>query len=235
MRLSPLGDRALLVHVGATIDGATHRRVRAVYARLVAQRLPGVVDIVPAFTTVAVHYNPEEVVPTGADGAVSAYHALVSLVTAALADLRYEAAAPPRVVEIPVCYGGIYGPDIAEVARLHGLTSEQVAEMHAGGEYVVYMLGFAPGFAYLGGLPEALVTPRRAEPRTLVPAGSVGIGGTHTGVYPLALPGGWQLIGRSPLRLFDPERTPAVLLGVGDRVRFRAVDPNECVGWTPGT
>ena len=232
MRLSPLGDRALLVHVGSTIDEGTHRRVRAVYSRLAAGTLPGVIDLVPAFTTVAVHYDPARVAGDG-NAPVSPYQQLVRLVTATLADLREEDVPTPRVMEIPVCYGGVHGPDIDDVARLHGLSAADVAEIHAGGEYIVYMLGFAPGFAYLGGLPASLATPRRSEPRTVVPAGSVGIGGSQTGVYPLALPGGWRLIGRSPMRLFDPARTPPALLQVGDRVRFRALAPNECADRLP--
>lgn len=125
-----------------------------------------------------------------------------------------------RAVEIPVVYGGEQGPDLEEVARHSGLTPRQVVELHASVDYVVWFLGFQPGFPYLGGLPEQLITPRRAEPRLLVPAGSVGIGGAQTGIYPLPTPGGWQLIGTTPLALFDPAKSEPVLLRPGDSVRF---------------
>lgn len=232
VRISPLGDTALLVHVGSTIDEATHRRVRAVYARLASQRIPGVIELVPAYASVAIQYDPQRVA-AAAPPSESPYHHLVALLTAALEDLGEDEPATPRTVEIPVCYGGAYGPDLEEVAQQHRLSPDDVVQLHARATYVVYMLGFAPGFAYLGGLPPELATPRRSEPRTAVPAGSVGIGGSQTGVYPLTLPGGWQLIGRTPLRLFDSARTPPSLLDVGDRVRFRALAPDECTSWPP--
>ena len=125
-----------------------------------------------------------------------------------------------RFVEIPVIYGGEYGPDLAEVARHSGLSNKQVVELHASVDYVVWFLGFQPGFPYLGSLPEPLHTPRRAEPRLLVPAGAVGIGGSQTGIYPIATPGGWQLIGRTTVKLFDPQREEPILLRAGDTVRF---------------
>jgi 5-oxoprolinase (ATP-hydrolysing) subunit B len=128
--------------------------------------------------------------------------------------------AEPRQVEIPVVYGGAGGPDLVEVARAADLTSQQVVELHSSADYVVYFIGFQPGFPYLGGLDERLHTPRRAEPRLVVPGGSVGIGGSQTGIYPLAAPGGWQLIGHTPLSLFDPQQQPPTLLRPGDSVRF---------------
>ncbi|KAA8670934.1 5-oxoprolinase subunit PxpB [Pantoea dispersa] len=128
--------------------------------------------------------------------------------------------AEPRQVEIPVVYGGAGGPDLAEVACAAELTSQQVVELHSSADYVVYFIGFQPGFPYLGGLDERLHTPRRAEPRLVVPGGSVGIGGSQTGIYPLAAPGGWQLIGHTPLSLFDPQQQPTTLLRPGDSVRF---------------
>ncbi|ORM73224.1 hypothetical protein HA48_10680 [Pantoea wallisii] len=132
-----------------------------------------------------------------------------------------EAQIPPsRLVEIPVVYGGEAGPDLAEVAERAGMTPKQVVELHSATDYVVYFIGFQPGFPYLGGLDERLHTPRRAEPRVVVPAGSVGIGGSQTGIYPLAAPGGWQLIGHTPLSLFDPDAQPPTLLRPGDSVRF---------------
>jgi inhibitor of KinA len=227
-RITPLGDRALRIQLGDGIDEATHRRVRAVFARLTSRSVPGTTDVVPAYASVAVHYEPARV-PNEQDGAAapSPYERFAAAIDAALDDLTTQTLPEPRVVEIPVAYGGDLGPDLAEVARRHDLSEEEVVKVHSGARYLVYMLGFAPGFAYLGGLPEALATPRRPEPRTAVPAGSVGIGGNQTGIYPLVSPGGWQLIGRTSVRLFDPRREPVALLAVGDVVRFRAVAPDE--------
>ena len=185
----------------------------------------------PAFASVALHYDPSRVSTAGRGDSDSPYPAFVKLVTAALTNLEVSEVEAARVVEIPVCYGGGHGPDLDEVADHHGLAPADVVDIHVRGEYRVYMIGFAPGFAYLGGLAARIATPRRAEPRSLVPAGSVGIGGSQTGIYPLASPGGWRLIGRTPLRMFDATRLPPALLGVGDRVRFRGIAPNEFDSW----
>lgn len=229
MRVVPLGDRALIIQLGSTIDDATHRRVRAVSARLASSGVPGLIEVVPAFASVAVHYDPtrapNDMPPVGA--ARSPYARFAAAVQAALANLGEESVPAPRTVEIPVRYGGDDGPDLGVVAAAHGLSADDVVSLHSGATYRVYMLGFAPGFAYLGGLPESLATPRRAEPRTAVPAGSVGIGGSQTGIYPLTTPGGWQIVGRTSLTLFDPRRTPPTLLAIGDIVRFRVVAPDE--------
>ena len=136
-----------------------------------------------------------------------------------------------RVVEIPVCYGGQYGPDLAFVAQHNGLTEEEVIALHVSGEYYIYMLGFAPGFPYLGGLPERIAAPRHEVPRASVPAGSVGIAGNQTGIYPVSTPGGWQLIGCTPLVLFRPSENPPSLLLPGDTVRFRAISTAEMQAW----
>ena len=234
MRVVPLGDRALLIQLGATIDEATHRRVRAVYARLAAHPVPGTIELVPAFASVAVHYEPAGVPNDGrAREQRSPYDRFADRVRAVLADLEEEVLPAPRTMEIPVRYGGEDGPDLDAVAAAHGLSVEDVVRLHSAATYRVYMLGFAPGFAYLGGLPDAIATPRRPEPRTAVPAGSVGIGGSQTGIYPLVSPGGWQLIGRTPLRLFDARRTPPTLLAIGDVVHFRALSPNASVELPP--
>ncbi len=144
-----------------------------------------------------------------------------------LAALDVEHLGAPRRVEIPVCYGGELGPDLDDVARTHGLAPEEVIRLHADADYLVYMIGFMPGFAYLGGLPERIATPRRKTPRTAVPAGTVGIGGRQTGVYPLVSPGGWNLIGRTPVKIFDIKRDEPTLLSTGDRVRFRPISRSE--------
>ena len=228
MNLTPLGDRALLIHLGDTIDEATHRRVRAVWARLTTRTIPGTIEVVPAFASVAVHYDPARVPnERGGRSEASPYDRFAAAVAGALGDLGEESLPASRSVEVPVCYGEAYGPDLGEVAERHGLSPDEVVRLHSSATYRVYMLGFAPGFAYLGGLPDVIATPRRPEPRTSVPAGSVGIGGGQTGIYPLVLPGGWQLIGRTPLRLFDARQSSPTVLAVGDVVTFRPIAPND--------
>ncbi len=227
-RFAPLGDRAVMITLGDAIDEATHRRVRAVTAWLDATAPTGVVDLVPAFASVAVHYDPARIL---ADGDGSPYEGLVAELRASLAGVSVDALPEPRTVEIPVCYGGALGPDLDDVAQRHGLTPDEVVRIHAGGEYLVYMVGFMPGFAYLGGLSERIATPRRSAPRTAVPAGTVGIGGEQTGVYPLESPGGWNLIGRTPVRVFDTARDDPALLATGNRVRFRPIDRAAFDAW----
>jgi inhibitor of KinA len=228
MEFSPLGDCAILITLGDSIDEATHKRVRAVTARLDAHPLHGVVDRVPAFASVVVHYEPRLV--TG-DDEKSPYDRMVAGLDELLSDTRDDPLPEPPLVEIPVCYGGELGPDLADVAARHGMKAAEVVQLHASADYRVYMVGFMPGFAYLGGLPEQIATPRRQTPRTAVPAGTVGIGGRQTGVYPLVSPGGWNLIGRTPLRMFDVSRAEPTLLSTGDRVRFRSMTTEEFRDW----
>ena len=209
--VEPLGDAALLVRLGEGIDEDTHVRVRQAHARLA--RLPlrlGAIELVPAFTTIAVHYDP----------ALTVFDAVATEVVAHLQQLAAEPLPEPRLVTIPVRYGGGNGPDLELVAQHAGLAPAAVVQRHAAGDYLVHMIGFAPGFPYLGGLDPRLACPRRDSPRTHVPAGSVGIGGSQTGIYPFDSPGGWQLIGRTDVVLFDATREPPSLLAAGDRVRF---------------
>jgi KipI family sensor histidine kinase inhibitor len=221
MRFSPLGDTAILVQVGSSIDDDTQARVRRVVAAIDEAQLPGVTDIVPAYDSVAIFHSglrPH-------DGAATAYDLLCARLRTLIESAAAEATSPPdRLIEIPVRYGGADGPDLEHVARHAGISADAVVALHSGAEYRVAVIGFAPGFPYLSGLPPALETPRRASPRTAVPAGSVGIAGRQTGIYPLETPGGWQLIGRTGLRLFDPAASPPTLLRVGDRVRFRVLE-----------
>jgi inhibitor of KinA len=231
MRFTPLGDRAVTITLGNTIDLATHRRVRSACAALEAHPPAGMTDQVPAFASVTVHYDPALV---AGDTRTSAYDRLVAQLDELLSRARDEKLPAPRLVEIPVCYGGTLGPDLDDVAKRHELTPAQVVEMHAAAEYLVYMVGFMPGFAYMGGLPERLATPRRSTPRTAVPAGTVGIGGSQTGVYPLESPGGWNLIGRTPTKIFDIRREPATLLATGDHARFVPISLEEFDRWPSG-
>ncbi|MBK8250837.1 MAG: 5-oxoprolinase subunit PxpB [Gemmatimonadetes bacterium] len=208
MRL--LSERVLLVEVGdpGAMDAITRARVRAVVELLRRRPVPGIIDIVPAYNTIALHAAG----PLGDD--------VVGEVRCRLADLVGVTPPPGRLVDVPVRYGGADGPDLEELAAHAGLSASEVITLHAGAVYEVAMVGFSPGFPYLAGLPERLAMPRRTSPRTQVPAGSVAIGGRQTGIYPLASPGGWRLIGRTSVSLFSPTQDPPTLLVLGDRVRF---------------
>ena len=224
MTLTPLGDSAVVLAIGAGLDESVLARVRVIAAALERDLPPGVVDIVPAFATLTIYFDPAH---------VTNFTSFCDTLSARA--VRAEAALPTgdtRTVEIPVCYGGEFGPDLGEVAACAGVSTEQVVALHRGASYLVHAIGFTPGFAYLGGLPEKIHTPRRATPRPQVSAGSVGIGGALSGVYPLVTPGGWNLIGRTPLKMFDALRAEPALLHAGDRVRFRAITPEEFAAWT---
>lgn len=225
MTISALGDSAVVISLGERLDETSALRVRAIMAEIERVRLPGVVDVVGAFASVAVFY--ERVHGVGSAELMAELEKLV-----ARADETTLSVAARRL-EIPVCYGGEFGPDLEAVARHAGMSAADVISAHAAGDYLVHAIGFTPGFPYLGGLPEALAMPRRATPRALVPAGSVAIGGAQTGVYPLATPGGWNLIGRTPLVLFDAARAEPVLLQAGDHVTFRAIDAAEFARLAP--
>lgn len=236
MTFAPLGDTAVVVTLGSSIDESTLLRVRSLAVALEQDATAGVVDIVPAYTTVTVFYE------TAAQPVERStpYDRICHVITERMAKLEANSSGLPRArgaesasrsVEIPVHYGSEFGPDIPEVVRHTGLELDDVIALHSGADYLVHAVGFTPGFAYLGGLPAKLHVPRRPTPRTTVPAGSVGIGWQQTGVYPLASPGGWQLIGRTPLALFRPAENPPALLRVGDRVKFRAISREEFLQW----
>jgi KipI family sensor histidine kinase inhibitor len=211
-RIFSLGEEAWILTLGGRIDTAVHDRVVAVAARISLAALPGVLDIVPAYTTVTVFFDSSR---------ANADQLRVSLEGFLAEAPAHLPTPPPRTVEISVRYDG---PDLDDVAERTGLSRAQVIERHSGRLYRVYLLGFAPGFAYLGDLDPSLELPRRRSPRTRVPPGSVAIAGLQTAVYPLATPGGWNLIGTTSLRLFDPAADPPSLLRVGDQVQFVPTD-----------
>ena len=219
-----LGDSALIVRFGTGIDPATNARVHEAAARIAMVELPGIRDLVPGYVSLGVHYDWEH---WSGDQRCLAYERVRDVLHDVLTHDDLQIDATPQVVDIPVCYGGAHGADLAELAQRAGLSEHEVIARHAAADYRVAMLGFAPGFPYLLGLDPALATPRRATPRTRVPPGAVAIGGAQTAVYPRELPGGWNLIGRTPLVLFDLERSPPALLAPGDVVRFRAITPAE--------
>lgn len=215
IRLS--GDRALLVEYGDGIDPAVNEKVRAMTALLKKYPPQGVEAVVPAYRSLSLLYDPLATAPSGLEATL---HALE-------ADLRRAEIAAPKVVPIPVCYGGGFGPDIGIVAEHTGLREEEIIAIHASVDYPIYMIGFTPGFCYLGGLDRRLQTPRRKTPRTNLSAGSVGIAESQTGMYPVDSPGGWQIIGQTPLRLFAPARGNPFLYEAGDRIRFVPIAEDE--------
>ncbi|TGE18982.1 5-oxoprolinase subunit PxpB [Hymenobacter elongatus] len=225
IQLYPLGDAAIVLKFGDTIALPTHHAIRAVCAHLDEHPVPGLVEYVPAFTTLTLYYDPWHF---SAHGRLDPYAGVTAAVRQLLAHIQN--AAPrhaPRLLKIPVCYAPEFGPDLEVVASHSHLLAEEVIARHSGAEYVVYMIGFAPGFPYLGGMDARIAAPRKDQPRTLVPAGAVGIAGTQTGIYSIPTPGGWQLIGRTPLRLFDPHRAQPSLLQAGDQLRFVPITERE--------
>lgn len=207
----PCGDCAVTLQIGVEISEQVNQEVVAVLETLYHADIPGVHELVPTYTSICIHYDPT----------VLSFDTLYACLNKINVIDNGENKKTGRIVEIPVCYGGEYGPDLTFVAEHNGLTEAEVVERHSNGQYLVYMLGFLPGFAYMGGMDASIACPRLVSPRTKIPAGSVGIAGAQTGIYPLASPGGWQLIGRTPLRMFsiDGEQTSFVL-SAGDRVRF---------------
>jgi KipI family sensor histidine kinase inhibitor len=208
--LTPASDGALLVTLGDRMAPEVSRRVRRLLRRLDEAAIPGVVDVSPAYASILVRFDPRRT-----------DHAALGARVADLTSHPDDAPLPESpIVEIPVRYGGADGPDLEEVARFAGLTPGEVVALHSGTIYDVCFLGFTPGFAYLGAVPDRIACPRLEAPRRAVPAGSVGIAGRQTGVYPSRTPGGWRLVGRTDIAMFDAARTPMSRLAIGDRVRF---------------
>jgi len=228
MKLEPMGDTAVVATLGSGIDPATLASVSSLAVAIRAAGRAGITDVVPAYASVTAFYDPAPFAEDGGD----AYAAVCRFIESCAAKATGAPAGPAaRQVEIPVCYGGEFGPDLAAVAAHCGIDGAEVVRLHSGADYLVHAIGFTPGFPYLGGLPDQLRTPRRDTPRARVPAGSVAIGGSQTGVYPVESPGGWRIIGRTPLALFRPRLQPASLLSPGDRVRFRVITAPELESW----
>jgi len=218
-----MGDKALIVELGEGIDQEVNEWVRRVALAAEEAPLEGVQEIVPTYRSLLLLYDPLKVGTEVLKGWILQ-----------ISQRAREVAIPEaKTVTIPVLYGGEYGPDLEWVARYHGIPPEEVVRLHTGRVYRVYMIGFVPGFPYMGEVAEEIATPRRETPRTSIPAGSVGIAQRQTGIYPVESPGGWQIIGRTPLKLFDPEREPPSLLRMGDRVRFVSIGEEEYKRWPP--
>ncbi len=211
------GDTSLSVEFGDVINEAINHDIRAYKIALEKAGIPGIVETVPTYRSLMVHYDPS-VIP----------YAQIRMKLEQLLNEMGEIEIPPSpVLEIPVLYGGEMGPDLPFVAEHAGMSEEEVVKIHSSAEYLIYMLGFTPGFTYLGGMSEKIAAPRLKAPRVKIPAGSVGIAGTQTGVYPIDSPGGWQLIGRTPVKMYDPERETPILPEAGQYIQFFPVTQTE--------
>jgi inhibitor of KinA len=215
--LYPLGDSAVLAEFGTAINEENHRRIMALAKAIEERPHPCMIEMVPAFTTLTFFYEPS----------LCRFDEARDYLLERLEHMPLQSSVPTPPLEIPVTYGDEFGPDLQAVAEHAKLSPEEVVRIHSEGDYLVYMIGFSPGFPYLGGLSERIAAPRLATPRLAVPAGSVGIAGSQTGIYPSETPGGWRIIGRTPFRLFHPDETPPSRLKAGDRVRFLPISAEK--------
>ncbi|PAF36832.1 allophanate hydrolase [Terribacillus saccharophilus] len=214
----PLGDTGIQLVFGQTISEETNQKIRLFAELLKAEQIEGIIEWVPAYTTLSIFYRPDKI----------RYQALLEQLERLYENIQGGVAdAASLVYEIPTYYGGETGPDLNFVADHNGLSVDDVIRIHSSQDYLIYMMGFVPGFPYLGGMSEEIATPRRRDPRPKIAAGSVGIAGSQTGVYPLETPGGWQLIGQTPVKLYDPEREQPILLTSGHYLRFVPISKNE--------
>ncbi len=214
MQYIPAGDAAMIIKTGNDISPETNLLVHKMLLLIERQNISGVVELVPAYNELLVYYKAE----------IIDYKTLLMQLHLAESQMKNIAIPETTQLYIPVLYGGETGPDLEEVAQYCGFSTKEVIRKHTENTCLVYMLGFAPGFCYLGGMDEQLATPRKPEPRLKIPAGSVGIAGAQTGIYPIDSPGGWQIIGQTPLKLFNPERQQPFLISVGDQINFYAID-----------
>ncbi|NLY43322.1 MAG: 5-oxoprolinase subunit PxpB [Clostridiaceae bacterium] len=212
------GDQNIVVEIGNDISIDIHKKVRGLFIALTKISGDEIIEVIPTYRSLLVHYNP----------LLISSHELIRKIKKIEESLEDMELPPARVVKIPVLYGGEYGPDLEFVAQYNHLTPDEVISIHCSRDYLVYMLGFTPGFCYLGGMSAEIATPRLAEPRTNIPAGSVGIAGNQTGMYPIDSPGGWRIIGRTPVRLFTPENEKQpVLMQAGDYIRYYPITLEE--------
>ena len=216
-----MGDRGLLLEFGDEISAEVNEKVRKMALALQAEPLEGIIEVVPTYRSLLVLYNPV-VIP------LEDLKRRLKQLETGLKEISFP---DPKLTKIPVLYGREFGPDLEKVAEYLHLTPEEVIRLHCSKPYFIYMIGFMPGFPYMGELPDALITPRLKTPRLSVPAGSVAIAQKQTGIYPVESPGGWQILGRTPVKLFNPEKEPPALLQMGNLVRFYPIDEKEFQEW----
>jgi len=217
-----MGDRGLLLEFGDEISREINEKVRRMALAIQAEILEGVVETVPTYRSLLIIYNPT----------VLPIEGLKKRLERIEEGLRQTPLPQPNLIHIPVVYGGIYGPDLEGVAKYHRISPEEVIRLHCSKPYLIYMIGFMPGFPYMGELPQALVTPRLKTPRLIVPKGSVAIAQRQTGIYSMESPGGWQLLGRTPVELFYPDKDPPSILQMGDFVQFSPMTEKEFENWS---
>ncbi len=216
--ISPVGDRAISIDFGQVIDPTINRYIRQTIERIKELQLEGIIELVPTYCALLVEY----------DAMLYSYSEICNIIEPTLEEgMTNTTNELVTVVEVPTVYGGEFGPDLSFVASHNHLSEDEVISIHSGTDYLVYMLGFIPGFTYLGGMDPRIATPRLSSPRTLIPAGSVGIAGEQTGTYPSDSPGGWQIIGRTPVTMYDMSKAQAALLKAGDYVRYVPIDESE--------
>lgn len=217
VKFMPAGDSSLVMEFGNSISPLINAKIRNMVKAIDNSHVDGVLELIPTYRSIQIFYNP----------LLINYDTLVDKLSDMENSLSHGEDDSYRVVEVPTVYGGEFGPDIEFVAEHNGLDIDEVIKIHSSRDYLIYMLGFTPGFSYLGGMDEQIATPRLESPRTKIPAGSTGIAGSQTGIYPIDSPGGWQLIGRTPVNLYNPNQDPPVLLKAGDYVRFIPIDESE--------
>ncbi len=217
IKFIPAGDRSIVMEFGNSISPEINARIRNMVAAIDEYESLGIEEIIPTYRSILIIYDPLTI----------DYNSIIEKLKEIESNLDNIDEGEIRIVELPTIYGGEYGPDIEFVAEHNGLTIDEVIEIHSSTDYLLYMLGFTPGFGYLGGMSEKIETPRLQVPRTKIPAGSTGIAGKQTGIYPIDSPGGWQLIGRTPVKLYNPMAEPPVLLNAGDYIRFIPIEEKE--------
>ncbi|ADL12037.1 5-oxoprolinase subunit PxpB [Acetohalobium arabaticum] len=216
-KYKPAGDKAVVIELENVVSKEINQRIRALMIAIEEKEIDGVLEVVPTYSSLMVHYEVQKI----------SYDQLIKKLKVLEEQLEDLELSEPKTIKIPTVYGGEYGPDIEKVAEYNGLTVDEVVEIHTSKPYLIYMLGFVPGFPYLGGMDEQIATPRLENPRTKIPAGSVGIAGKQTGIYPIDTPGGWQLIGRTHIKLYEPYSDDPFLLKAGNYVKFVQISEEE--------